>query len=617
MPTLGDELIVEMSYFAKGHTAFQNAAAALKGGNTDNMSYEYQIDVNDGNGWNGSWKTLDGANLSAETIDPALGFKLKYRITTTTANTGNYITYVRILTDSTLVAQQNLYILDEYDLVLTGLQTGTRVALLETGTETLIGEIQDESGGEVSFTIPDSLVGDGVDIAILAAGYLYQRITNYILTAADVEIPIVQSVDYAYNSGASADCTFDGSTKRIVMDAASTELDVVGMYSDWVDWALTDDNLAYDALCSSVGGNDIDPIAGTLIPVYVFLDNTWRIAPDEADHTLAVTTGIVLVSGGGDPFVDTAGAYTVRINYQQPVQAITVSTGGGGGITQQQVRDAMKLAPSGGVPSAGSIDEHLDNIPTNPMLDTEDGSSFTAIPDMAKESTLGTPANIDGGGATVADNLKKLADDNGGADYDATTDSLHEMSIKVGVAAASAAAVDGRLPLDPADESDVEAAITASQGVITTAISTSESNIRGADGDDLKDISDQIDGVAIDAAASAASSAAAAASAAAVDGRLPLDPADESNVLGAIAGVSGQINAVPGDVWDEPVAPHNIADTFGQRTEDAYQWDFGEWQIVGDQIIYRDKAGVEIGRCDLFDQAGNPTMVNIFRRVPI
>jgi hypothetical protein len=36
----------------------------------------------------------------------------------------------------------------------------------------------------------------------------------------------------------------------------------------------------------------------------------------------------LLREGGGDPFEDTVGAYTVRINYQQPVQAITVETGG-------------------------------------------------------------------------------------------------------------------------------------------------------------------------------------------------------------------------------------------------------------------------------------------------
>jgi len=33
-------------------------------------------------------------------------------------------------------------------------------------------------------------------------------------------------------------------------------------------------------------------------------------------------------------------------------------------------------------------------IPTNPMLDTEDGSSFTAIPDMAKDSTVAKEATL-------------------------------------------------------------------------------------------------------------------------------------------------------------------------------------------------------------------------------
>jgi hypothetical protein len=49
---------------------------------------------------------------------------------------------------------------------------------------------------------------------------------------------------------------------------------------------------------------------------------------------------------------------------------------------------------------------------------------------------------------------------------------------------ADTAAIDARLPTDPADQSQVEAAITASEG-----------NIRGGDNDDLKDISDQIDGL--------------------------------------------------------------------------------------------------------------------------
>lgn len=80
----------------------------------------------------------------------------------------------------------------------------------------------------------------------------------------------------------------------------------------------------------NVGGDDISITDGTSIPIYAFLINGWRIRPQEANHTLNITDGILVVDGGGDPFLDTLGDYTVRINYQQPVQAIVTSTGGGG-----------------------------------------------------------------------------------------------------------------------------------------------------------------------------------------------------------------------------------------------------------------------------------------------
>jgi len=48
-------------------------------------------------------------------------------------------------------------------------------------------------------------------------------------------------------------------------------------------------------------------------------------------------------------------------------------------------------------------------------------------------SRLGSPANIDSGGATIADNLKKIADDSGGAGFDATTDSLQSIRDAIGL----------------------------------------------------------------------------------------------------------------------------------------------------------------------------------------
>jgi hypothetical protein len=128
---------------------------------------------------------------------------------------------------------------------------------------------------------------------------------------------------------------FDGPNKLLILSAGTTELNVPAAYSAWKDRVLAG-NAQYPPAFASVGGDPIDAGQGTAVPFYDFLVNGWRVRPQEADHTLSVTGGILLVYGGGDPFVNTLGNYVVRINYQQPVQAITVSTGGGTAPTAEQ-----------------------------------------------------------------------------------------------------------------------------------------------------------------------------------------------------------------------------------------------------------------------------------------
>lgn len=152
--------------------------------------------------------------------------------------------------------------------------------------------------------------------------------------------------------------SFDGPTKLITITTVN-ELDVKDLWSRWLDWWLTADNSKYGVAMQQVGGNDIDLVAGTSIPIYIYLLDGWKVRPREANHTLQVTNGILLTDDSSDPFVNTAGAFMVRVNYQQPVQALTVSTGGGGGLTAQQVRDAMALELSA-VAEADSVDAKLD-----------------------------------------------------------------------------------------------------------------------------------------------------------------------------------------------------------------------------------------------------------------
>jgi hypothetical protein len=338
MPTVGDQLIIESPYYILGHTGFINIAPTLTGTNTGNFSYEYDLDINDGAGFTGTYKTLNGANLSAETISPSDGVKLRLRVTCATAATTNALTYVRINTTSTAVAQDNLYPLDTsaQTYVLTGLAVGTEVVVFNSSNVELDREVIAGTTYTYNYTW-DSDTGNTTNNYVLIWKDDKQpiKLTGLTFAAANQSTPISQVDDLVYDGAAVDNVTINYGSKLIIMDAASTVLDVQAVYSTWKDDILVGSNAQYDFAFSILGGDTIS--GATSVPFYAFLENGWKIRPDEADHTLAVTVGILVDAGGGDPFVDTVGAFTVRINYQQPVQAITVSTGGGGGATAADV----------------------------------------------------------------------------------------------------------------------------------------------------------------------------------------------------------------------------------------------------------------------------------------
>jgi len=139
--------------------------------------------------------------------------------------------------------------------------------------------------------------------------------------------------------------TFDGYNKIATLSSGTTVLSVLDIWSRWADWIILSDNSKYLPMFTTIGGDTIDQSSGTTIPIYAFLLNGWRIRPQESNHNLNIVSGILLVDGGGDPFINTIGSFNIRINYSQPVQAITVSTGGGGSLTATDIRDAIWSAP--------------------------------------------------------------------------------------------------------------------------------------------------------------------------------------------------------------------------------------------------------------------------------
>ena len=129
--------------------------------------------------------------------------------------------------------------------------------------------------------------------------------------------------------------TFDGATKRVILDSASVT--AAGIWSAWVDWHEA--NSQWELAFKQVGGDDLG--GGLSIPPYFFLMSGWRVRPMESSHTLIVT-GNLFVDGGGVPIVQTIGSYNVSAQYTVPVQAQGISTGSG--LTVEQATMLADLA---------------------------------------------------------------------------------------------------------------------------------------------------------------------------------------------------------------------------------------------------------------------------------
>ncbi|KKN06569.1 hypothetical protein LCGC14_1075850 [marine sediment metagenome] len=135
-----------------------------------------------------------------------------------------------------------------------------------------------------------------------------------------------------------------------------------------------------------------------------------------------------------------------------------------GGVAQSAT-DLKDFADAGYDPAVNKVEgvKLVDTTTANSDMVGTDGAN-TTVPDAAGvaptvaeiqaemeengasildtlQDRLGTPANIDTGGATIADNLKKLADDNGGLSFDATTESLKELKDNIATASEVADAV--------------------------------------------------------------------------------------------------------------------------------------------------------------------------------
>ncbi len=148
------------------------------------------------------------------------------------------------------------------------------------------------------------------------------------------------------SSNTHGDFTFDGPNKIISCALGTVSFSAAEIYSRWKDWLQEEPERAKfePAFSNSLGGDSLG--GGVLVGAYFFLQNGWKIRPQESDHQL-------IISGNLFPIPDTAALLTSTIGSYQVVVGMRTSSltqqvisnggsgSGGSGASASDVADAV------------------------------------------------------------------------------------------------------------------------------------------------------------------------------------------------------------------------------------------------------------------------------------
>jgi hypothetical protein len=384
----------------------------------------------------------------------------------------------------------------------------------------------------------------------------------------------------------------------IAIDGKTTNLPADPADQSAVEAAIT---ASQGVVTGAIGGlenistGDVETAVGTALTTYDAATAT------DVSGIPAATDGVLTLAHG-------AGSWTSGVS-----------------LTQQQVRDAAKLAPTVGVPAAGSIDAHLDaidgkttNLPSDPADQSAVEAAVTAATaPLATSLALGV---VDG----IVDGIKLQTDlfRFTGNDVKATLDgeAVAVASIAANAVDASALATDAVAEITAA----TDVTLTASHGAGLWAGGTALTMQQ------VRDAAKLAPTVGVPAAGSVD------AHLDAIDGKtanLPADPADQSLVAAAILAsegvVVGEIDAseiaITGTIGaSETAIRADIAAVAGQITLTqadlaiVRQVEVGKWKIIGTQMVfYEVDESTPLLTFDLFDDAGLPNAQTVFERRPV
>ena len=185
------------------------------------------------------------------------------------------------------------------------------------------------------------------------------------------------------------DFSFDGPTKTITAPAGTgptSEFVVTrDIYAAWKRWMALSDNAKWAKALSVVGG---DPITDTQsLGSTFFLENGWRIRPDERDHKITLVGNLFTREPGESVFLPTLGGFTV--NAETRVSSLVDSSVSRLDVTQ--LLGAVYLNVDDGVSGTASGT----GTPTNPVNNLTDALVIAANERLSRIVLSGS-VTIDG-----------------------------------------------------------------------------------------------------------------------------------------------------------------------------------------------------------------------------
>lgn len=188
MPNLNDEITATWTYRIKGLTGFTNSAPSIGGVNTGNIEFAYDID--NGTGFSGTFKTLNGTNLSGETLNKD-GFRLRLKFKTLTANSNNAIYRINIAATTTATDLANYpYPWSNPQIIVTQSLSSTLASIFNTST----GELLAVRSGSGTITLyPEYYSTVACALRINKAGY--ESIDTPITLTENFQTIPIQQID--------------------------------------------------------------------------------------------------------------------------------------------------------------------------------------------------------------------------------------------------------------------------------------------------------------------------------------------------------------------------------------------------------------------------------------